>query len=206
MQVTKWTGQRHVPQTADKAKKAKHHLNKVIRCLCSRGPPLSTDPPALGGRICPTSEARGVRERSGIGCGSSRVHRFCTTIRRLRSQSAIDLYRRPVPAAPRLRTTYLVSDKYRTFSLPGQDARLSFSGTAGQLVNLAVSNSTFTTAGRCLNYSILNPDGSQLTTALTCGAGGALNQVSLPSTGTYTALISPMNGATGSATVTLTSD
>jgi len=91
-------------------------------------------------------------------------------------------------------------------TFPGQDARLSFSGTAGQLVNLAVSNSTFTTAGRCLNYSILNPDGSQLTTAFTCGAGGALNQVSLPSTGTYTALISPMNGATGSATVTLTSN
>ncbi len=90
-----------------------------------------------------------------------------------------------------------------TFSLPGQNARLSFSGTAGQLINLQITNSTI---APCLNYSILNPDGSQLATALTCGATGALNPVSLPSTGTYTALISPINGGTGSAMVALSTD
>jgi RHS repeat-associated protein len=90
-----------------------------------------------------------------------------------------------------------------TFAAPGQSAPLIFNGTAGQLVAVQLSSSTFSEYCNGGNFIILNPDGSTLTNQGFCG-GGAITPVTLPATGTYTLVISPGNsGATGSATVTL---
>jgi YD repeat-containing protein len=89
-----------------------------------------------------------------------------------------------------------------TTSLPGQNVRLAFSGTAGQQINLQVSSSTF--AG-CYTLSILAPDGSQAASTVQCGAGG-FSEITLATTGTYIALLAPGGGSTGSAIVTLSSD
>ena len=82
---------------------------------------------------------------------------------------------------------------------PGQTDSLAFSGTAGQYANVLFSNSTF---GCCVTVSILNPDGSTLISNNTGGSSLALSPIALPATGTYTVLIAPYNGATGSASVT----
>jgi hypothetical protein len=60
-------------------------------------------------------------------------------------------------------------------SIPGQNARRTFSGSAGQQVNLQITNSTFV---RCpaLNFSILRPDGSQLAENGTCNVAPTGNQ------------------------------
>jgi hypothetical protein len=94
-----------------------------------------------------------------------------------------------------------------TVGIPGQNVGLSFSGTAGGQVSLQVTGSTF--PGGCnsqLILSILNPGGGQLASANMCSGGAVgLSAITLPSTGTYVALLAPQNGGTGSATVLLTS-
>jgi hypothetical protein len=92
-----------------------------------------------------------------------------------------------------------------TLGTPGQNARLTFEGTAGRQVTLAVSNVTI---GSSLlggaRISILKPDGSELGTPITVGtSGGTIDRVTLPATGTYTAVVDPIGSATGSATLTL---
>ena len=89
-------------------------------------------------------------------------------------------------------------------TLPGENIRLTFSGTAGQQVNVQVTNSTFPGSCYSVVLSILKPDGTQLAnTGLCGGATGGLSLVSLPVTGTYTVVVDPQNGVTGSAVVTL---
>jgi RHS repeat-associated protein len=90
------------------------------------------------------------------------------------------------------------------FNIPGQDDQLSFSGTAGQVASVALSNSTFDQYCSGGNFIILNPDGSTLTNQGICN-GNAIGSVTLPATGTYTLVVSPGNGTSiGSATVLLT--
>jgi large repetitive protein len=86
-----------------------------------------------------------------------------------------------------------------TTTTPGQNARLTFAGTAGELVSLSVAPSC------CTNrVSILNPNGSTLTAPGYIGsAGGFVDRTSLPTTGTYTILVDPQAAATGSFTFTL---
>jgi pimeloyl-ACP methyl ester carboxylesterase len=87
---------------------------------------------------------------------------------------------------------------------PGQEAIYSFSGAAGQLASVQVSNSTFSTSCNTpLAVSILNPDGSTLTSINMCANWFLLGPVTLPATGTYTLTIAPSAGGTGSATVLL---
>jgi len=84
-----------------------------------------------------------------------------------------------------------------TLTAPGQGAALTFSGTAGQILSLAVTNSSLP-SGEC-KTQILNPDGTVMLPASsspTCFA--AANQVlpSLSQTGTYTIqIIAVQNGA-----------
>jgi YD repeat-containing protein len=84
-------------------------------------------------------------------------------------------------------------------TLAGQVFDLTFSGTAGQLVNVAATNNTYPCAG--MTFSILKPDGTSLASASPCG-NGSLNNQTLPTTGTYTVLVNP-GGNTGGATFTL---
>lgn len=81
-------------------------------------------------------------------------------------------------------------------TIPGQNGRLTFSGTAGQRVSLDQSGSNCSSS----TTTIQNPDGSPL--ASTCG-GYFLDVQTLPTTGTYTILVDPLNAITLSTTLTL---
>jgi YD repeat-containing protein len=89
-----------------------------------------------------------------------------------------------------------------TTTSPGQSARYTFTGTAGQHVSLSITNSTY--AGcLALSASILKSDGSTLGSNSTCGSTLYIDSVTLPSTGTYTVLVDPQGSSTGSATLLL---
>jgi len=97
-----------------------------------------------------------------------------------------------------------------TINILGQEDLLTFSGTAGQLASVQLSNYNFTGIGflPSVGISILNPDGTTLVSTWMCGALNLgcnlfLNPVTLPTTGTYTLVIAPGAG-TGSGTVLLT--
>src|SRR6478609_3853856 len=85
----------------------------------------------------------------------------------------------------------------------GQNARYTFSATAGQQISLTLTNSTY--AG-CISLttSILKPDGTSLgSTSLCGGATGFIDSITVPVTGTYTVLVDPGGTATGSVTLQL---
>jgi YD repeat-containing protein len=89
---------------------------------------------------------------------------------------------------------------------PGQRARLTFNGTAGQRVSLNVTAITVSQGV----VSILNPDGSvlgvwpnQSTKTVTAGGTAFLDPNSLGTTGTYAVLVDPTTAATGNVTLTL---
>ena len=90
-----------------------------------------------------------------------------------------------------------------TTTVAGQNARFTFSGTAGQQATLGLANSTYTGC-IALASSILKPDGTTLNSTSICGASGSAGPTSLPVTGTYTVLVDPGGTGTGSVTVTVT--
>jgi hypothetical protein len=90
-----------------------------------------------------------------------------------------------------------------TINRVGQRARMTFDGTAGQIVSLGVNA---TLPGCCNFLGIYNPDGSLLDqsgVSLTLDSNWHLT---LPATGTYTILIDPYSTTTGSVTLTLSSE
>jgi len=91
-----------------------------------------------------------------------------------------------------------------TIASPGQNAGLTFSGTAGQIISALATNVTW---GGCYAFylGIVNPDGSMLTNSGFCGASGSLTGQTLPISGTYTVLFDPIGVNTGSVTLTVTS-
>jgi len=90
-----------------------------------------------------------------------------------------------------------------TTSFPGQNVLYSFSGTAGQQASVSLTNSTYT-AFCWMTVSILNPDGSTLSSANMCANNyGSLGPVTLGSTGTFTLKLDPSGPGTGSVTVLL---
>lgn len=82
---------------------------------------------------------------------------------------------------------------------PRQDGNLTFSGTASQNIHLTASNVTISGS----TVSILNPNGSTLTSTSIGTSGGNLSGT-LGTTGTYTIRVDPQGAATGSMTLTLT--
>ena len=90
-----------------------------------------------------------------------------------------------------------------TLTVPGQRARYTFDGTAGQWVNLGLTGVTITSS----NVSMFKPDGSTPLASTGIGtAGGSLDPVTaLPETGTYTNVVDPAGLSTGAMTLTLTS-
>lgn len=85
---------------------------------------------------------------------------------------------------------------------PGQNARLSFAGTAGQRLNLAVSSVTLSG----LTVTILKPDGTTLVSTFVGVSGGVLDTAALPVTGPYTLFVDPSGVATGNTTLTLSGE
>jgi YD repeat-containing protein len=81
-----------------------------------------------------------------------------------------------------------------TIGTPGQNAQLTFSGTAGRRASV---NRTNNTTGDPVDLQLLKPDGTQL--ALTGLA--FLDAVTLPVSGTYTLVVNPTGAGTGNVTV-----
>jgi hypothetical protein len=106
-----------------------------------------------------------------------------------------------VPPDPTAATTVGGGAVTVTTTTPGQNAFLTFSGTAGQRVSANLTDVDYATA----RLRIASPDGTQLfTPALGFGpAGNFLEPKVLPATGTYTVQVDPQLRATGSATVQL---
>jgi Carboxypeptidase regulatory-like domain len=86
---------------------------------------------------------------------------------------------------------------------PGQNARSTFSGSAGQRVSLDVKSVSLSPSGSYEYVSILKPDGSTLASTTVFPSSGWIDAQTLPSSGTYTVLVDPNGVATGSATLTL---
>ena len=93
-----------------------------------------------------------------------------------------------------------------TTTVPGQNARLTFSGTAGQRVSLNMSNVAMGPANCCVaRVSIINPDGStNLVMPTWVGtSGGFIDVKTLTATGNHTILVDPDSTIVGSITLTL---
>lgn len=87
-----------------------------------------------------------------------------------------------------------------TVSVPGQSARLTFSGTAGQQVSLVLTSVTIYDG----YVYIAKPDSTTLPGwSYVNSGGGFINTQTLPTTGTYTIILDPSNNYTGNATLTL---
>lgn len=87
-----------------------------------------------------------------------------------------------------------------TISVPGQNAGVTFSGTAGQAVSLNLTNVTISSS----TVSISKPDSTNLVGPTFVGTSGSfIDTKTLPTTGTYTILINPLNNYTGNMTLTL---
>ena len=94
-----------------------------------------------------------------------------------------------------------------TIGVAGGSARLLFAATAGRNLGLGVSNFALNPRTDA-TVTVYRPDGGQLT-AYTCaasagGCGG--NLLNLPATGTYGIVVRPAAGATGTFSVTLSSE
>lgn len=88
-----------------------------------------------------------------------------------------------------------------TLTVPGQRARYTFAGTAGQIVNLGVGAVT----PGSYSVSIVGPSGTTLATQTIGTTGGSVDPPALPTTGTYTVLVDPAQAAIGNMTLTLSS-
>lgn len=87
----------------------------------------------------------------------------------------------------------------------GQNARYTFSGTAGQSYSVIWSGSTF--SGNSSYMFVHKPNGTNLTYTTFNGAGaasGTLSLTNVPTTGTYTIFVTPYQTATGQITIHVT--
>jgi hypothetical protein len=92
-----------------------------------------------------------------------------------------------------------------TIPTSGDDAAVSFDGTAGQRVSLTLSNVTIGTSSCCsTKVSVLKPDGTTLVAPMNFGTtGGFVDATALPVSGSYKIFVDPQGTATGSITLTL---
>jgi hypothetical protein len=85
-------------------------------------------------------------------------------------------------------------------TVPGQNGRLTFAGTAGQRVSLSISGVSYSSA----TAQILDPGGNAVGGSVLVGTGGGfVDTRTLPSNGTYSITIDPPNTTTGAATFTI---
>jgi YD repeat-containing protein len=87
------------------------------------------------------------------------------------------------------------------FPVSGQIALLTFDGTAGQLVSLNLNYTTFGT-GCCTPVAIMSPSGAVVASTGIVDSG-YIRAALLPANGSYTVVVTPDSGVTGSLTLTL---
>jgi YD repeat-containing protein len=88
-----------------------------------------------------------------------------------------------------------------TLGRVGQVARVTFSATANQRLNLAVTNANLSAA-----LTILKPDGTTWVPPTTVSNGLGIDTAPVPTTGIYTIVIDPGATVTGSLTLTLSAE
>ena len=88
-----------------------------------------------------------------------------------------------------------------TLARPGQNGRVTFSGTSGQQVTVRVTGNT---VGN-VTINVYRPDGSYLTAGGSAAASFNLTTTTLPTTGPYTITINPTTTTTGSLNLQVTS-
>ena len=77
-----------------------------------------------------------------------------------------------------------------TTTLAEQNARLTFNGTAGQ--RISVNASAISPSLTCPRFSVVNPDGSNLSASNTsCSSSYFIGVLTLPATGSYTIVMDP---------------
>jgi hypothetical protein len=86
-----------------------------------------------------------------------------------------------------------------TTTVPGQNGKLTFTGTTGQRVSVKVN------PGCCVAaYSVFDPDGNAVVPPVSFGTGGGfIDTMTLPATGTFSIVVNPQGAATGSVTINL---
>jgi hypothetical protein len=90
-----------------------------------------------------------------------------------------------------------------TTTTAGQNARYTFSGTAGQQISMNLSGNTYVGCNAVV-VSVLQPNGSSVGSGGVCnGSTGFMDSITLPVTGTYTVFVNPQGTTTGSVTVLL---
>ena len=91
-----------------------------------------------------------------------------------------------------------------TLGTPGQNGKLTFSGTAGHSITLTESAVSIGTNGCCsTEVSLRGPTGVAVGVERFFGTNGGSQTWTLPATGTYTVVVDPIGAATGSATFAL---
>src|SRR5262249_26560209 len=89
-----------------------------------------------------------------------------------------------------------------TTTTPGQNAFVTFSGTAGQVVSVHFTGMTMV----CLDVGLFAPNSSVVgSLSGQCGSSFDLSNQTLPASGTYTLSLNPQGRVIGSATVSVTS-
>jgi hypothetical protein len=83
-----------------------------------------------------------------------------------------------------------------TVTVPGQNAAVSFTATAGQKVSVQLTGGAYNTASAVLH----KPDGTQLDSNY-CASSCFFDALTLPVAGTYKVLVDPDGGSTGSISV-----
>jgi hypothetical protein len=92
-----------------------------------------------------------------------------------------------------------------TTTVPGQNAKATFSGGAGQAVTVHFTSNTMSAGPMSVDVRLLKPDGNILYATLTSASNFDLPRQTLPTTGTYTISINPGSANVGSITVAATS-
>lgn len=90
-----------------------------------------------------------------------------------------------------------------TMNRVGQRARMTFSGTVGQVASLGINSTTLSTG---TDLFVLKPDGTTLASSTSITSTSTNFHLTLPATGTYNILIDPDNTWTGNMTLTLSSE
>ena len=84
------------------------------------------------------------------------------------------------------------------FTIPGQNAKIRFTGSAGQDVSFDIASSVADT-----DFQLLKPNGSELTSGSFDSSGDFLDPISLPTDGTYKLVLDPQSFFLGNVTATL---
>jgi large repetitive protein len=90
-----------------------------------------------------------------------------------------------------------------TTTVPGQNARYTFSGSQGQRISVAINGVSLAPSGSLEIVSLLSPTGSNLGGSGLVTTTGWIDSTTLPTSGVYTILVDPDGAATGSGSLTV---